>query len=373
MVSTKNKTQTERPWFPELEPFSMIEPKPIDWLWEYMVPKGMVTVIEGWPGVGKSQVALDIMARLSDGDCMPFTGKPTIAGGSILIAPEDPVESVVWPRLQAAAANMARVYHLKGLFQEEKKRRFTLSAGNLEILRTSIQDSPVELVYVDAVMGLLDGADANSDQEVRGILEPLAEFADKTGIAVLIGRHWSKGAVNRAAHEKGIGSIAWSGVARSVLQVGYHPDNKEIRLLCLGKKNLAPDQGALSFRLDPVPVLIGGQSATYTRIEWLEVDKSFDVQRLGTVGTDGKELSEAKAEEWVLAALEANGEMLSRQLDDMATKEGLGTRAVKAAKAKLKDDGKIRYRKNEKGEWKIVPEFPRRPLPTVDDIFPNQP
>ena len=349
----------------------MIQPKAIEWLWEYMIPKGMVTVIEGWPGVGKSQVALDIMARLSEGDCMPFTGKPTGIVKSALLAPEDPVDSVVWPRLQAAAANLGNIYYLKGLIRGEEKKRFTLYPENLEVLREHLAGTDVGLLYVDAVMGLLNGADANSDQEVRGILEPLAAFADQTGMSVLIGRHWSKGAGNRAAHEKGIGSIAWSGVARSVLQVGYHPDNKEIRLLCLGKKNLAPDQGAISFRLEPVPVLVGEKSSIYTRIEWLELDKDFDVQRLGTISEPGKELSEAKAEEWIIDTLAANGEMLSRHLDDMATKAGLGSRSIKSAKAKLKDDGKIRYRKNEKGEWKIVPEFPRRQTPTVDDVFPE--
>lgn len=360
MEVTKRKTQQERPWFPELVPFSTIPPRPINWLWENMIPKGMVTVIEGWPGVGKSQVAIDIMARLSEGDCMPFTGKPSKAGASILVAPEDPVDSVVWPRLKAAVANLGSIHYLKGLTRgnaASDKRRFLLTTTNLELLRHSIQDSPVELVYIDAVMGLLDGADANSDQEVRGILEPLADFADKTGISVLIGRHWSKGAGNRAAHEKGIGSIAWSGVARSVIQVGYNPDDKEVRLLCLGKKNLAPDQGALSFRLEQVPVEIEGKHHTYTRVEWLDYIKDFDVQRLGTVTEENKELSSTKAEMWLTDRLKEVSEIQSGQLKDEAKQKGHGKSAIETALKAMKENGHIRYEKRLANWWTIYTNY----------------
>ena len=360
MQSTKIKTHQERPWFPELVPFSTISPRPINWLWENMIPKGMVTVLEGWPGVGKSQVAIDIMARLSEGDCMPFTGKPANPATSILVAPEDPVDSVVWPRLKAAVANLGNIHYLKGLTRgngPDDKQRFLLTTSNLEILKQCIQNSSVELVYIDAVMGLLDGADANSDQEVRSILEPLAAFADMTGISVLIGRHWAKGAGNRAAHEKGIGSIAWSGVARSVLQVGYNPDDNEVRLLCLGKKNLAPDQGAMSFRLEQVPVEIEGKDHTYTRIEWLELIKDFDVQRLGTVAVENKELSSSKAEAWLTERMKEASEMQSSQLKDEAKEKGHGKSGIETALKAMKKNGHIRYEKRLSNWWTIYTNY----------------
>jgi RecA-family ATPase len=360
MQSTKRKTQQERPWFLELVPFSTISPKPINWLWENMIPRGVVTVIEGWPGVGKSQVAIDIMARLSEGDCMPFTGKPSKTAASILVAPEDPVDSVVWPRLKAAVANLGNIHYLKGLTRgngADDKQRFLLTANNLELLKQSIQDSHVELVYIDAVMGLLNGADANSDTEVRGVLDPLAEFADKTGISVLIGRHWSKGAGNRASHEKGIGSIAWSALSRSVLQVGYNPDDKDVRLLCLGKKNLAPDQGALSFRLEQVPVEIEGKAHTYTRIEWLEMMKDFDVQRLGTVSEENKELSSTKAEVWLTERLKEVSEIQSGQLKDEAKQKGHGKSAIETALKAMKESGHIRYEKRLANWWTIYTNY----------------
>src|SRR5438876_1114835 len=50
---------------------STVEPRPLSWLWRHYVPRGMVSIVAGDGGLGKSTVALDLAARVSTGRPMP--------------------------------------------------------------------------------------------------------------------------------------------------------------------------------------------------------------------------------------------------------------------------------------------------------------
>ena len=44
---------------------------PVDWLWPSWIPRGMLTLLGGAPGVGKSLVALDLARRIIHNDPFP--------------------------------------------------------------------------------------------------------------------------------------------------------------------------------------------------------------------------------------------------------------------------------------------------------------
>jgi putative DNA primase/helicase len=48
-----------------------VEAEPVDWLWAGRIARGKLTLIAGDPGMGKSQIALDIVARISKGARSP--------------------------------------------------------------------------------------------------------------------------------------------------------------------------------------------------------------------------------------------------------------------------------------------------------------
>jgi hypothetical protein len=49
-----------------------IEETPIDWLWRPWIPRGVVSVVDGEPGSGKSALMFDLIARITTGQPMPL-------------------------------------------------------------------------------------------------------------------------------------------------------------------------------------------------------------------------------------------------------------------------------------------------------------
>src|SRR5579863_10600519 len=55
----------------------------VQWLWPGRIPRGMVTLVEGAEGAGKSFVALDVAARVSRGLGWPgLPGSPGLPGAA---------------------------------------------------------------------------------------------------------------------------------------------------------------------------------------------------------------------------------------------------------------------------------------------------
>ncbi len=48
-----------------------VQIRPIDWLWEPWLAQGVVAVIDGDPGVGKSSLTMDLVARITTGQPFP--------------------------------------------------------------------------------------------------------------------------------------------------------------------------------------------------------------------------------------------------------------------------------------------------------------
>ncbi len=133
-----------------------IEPEKIDWLWDGRLARGKHTCIAGEPGVGKSQLSTAIVAAVTTlGD---------------------------WP-----CRNLL-----------ERKIR---------------EIGDVALVVVDPVSSYLGKTDSHKNSEVRGVLEPLSEMADRTGVAILSVTHLTKPSGNgssKALH-RFLGRIAFTG------------------------------------------------------------------------------------------------------------------------------------------------------------------
>ena len=94
---------------------SDVKIRPIDWLWDGYLPRGMLTLLAGLPGCGKSTLSLAFAATVTSAGRWP-DGTPMRTLGSVLIwSSEDAADTVLTPRLMACGADLSRVQDRKSV------------------------------------------------------------------------------------------------------------------------------------------------------------------------------------------------------------------------------------------------------------------
>ena len=122
------------------------------------------------------------------------------------------------------------------------RRTFNLQTDIEKLERKITEIGDVALVVIDPVSSYLGKTDSHKNSEVRGVLEPLAEMADRTRVAVLSITHFNKpGSANtvKALHRI-IGSVAFSAAPRVAFAVIEDAENPGRYLVLHAKNNLAP-------------------------------------------------------------------------------------------------------------------------------------
>jgi archaellum biogenesis ATPase FlaH len=185
-----------------------LEPKRVEWLWDGWIPKGMVSMLVGDPGEGKSQLSCFIAAGVT-------TGAEGFAQGSVLmLASEDSLEHMVVPRLIAAGADQDRV------ILAPDGRMLTVP-DDLNDIREAIVHGGVSLVIVDTIDAHFSGSvDSHNNKSVRRAIHPMKLLADETGVAFLTVHHMNKSVTETKAMYRTGGSIAYQGVVRSSMLLG---------------------------------------------------------------------------------------------------------------------------------------------------------
>jgi hypothetical protein len=141
------------------------------------------------------------------------------------------------------------------------ERPFSL-ALDLEVLEKAITKTKAILVVLDPLMAILGRSiDSSRDQDVREVLNPLAQVAERAGCAILIIRHLNKGSSDNILY-RGAGSIGIIGVARTGLLVAHDPDDEQKRVFATIKNNLSKFASNLTYQ-----VVENERGAPY--IQWL--------------------------------------------------------------------------------------------------------
>lgn len=312
---------------PVMVRMSDITPREVDWLWEGRIPRGRLSILAGRPGEGKSMLSMDIAARVTTGRAWP-DGRPCAVGSVILVSGEDDAHDTIRPRLDAHGADAARVHLLRSKLRVrqdgmESEQLFTLKdVKTLEVALGRVTDPA--LVIVDPIGSFIGGGvDANRDNEVRGVLAPLADLARRTGAAFLLVAHQRKG---EAAHADDLvlGSRAFTGVARSVMHLLPDPDDDSRRLLLPGKMNLARSAAGLAFTIVGSP----------PRIEW-EPDpipmNADDVLAARTQREHTRRTKREEATEWLRDFL-SRGPVPAQEVIAESKSAGLSVRTLERAK-----------------------------------------
>ncbi|MDP2914911.1 MAG: AAA family ATPase [Candidatus Aminicenantes bacterium] len=226
------------------KPLSAVEPQAISELWTGRILFGMLNLLAGPPGGGKSVLTIAIAAIKSRDLGLPDSKEIITGCDSLFLCAEDPIAQAVRPRAEANGADLNRIFCIEA---ED------LDAGEIfGRLRQALAANPrIKFVVVDPLNAFLkSGTDYFRDPDVRrALLRPLAALAEETGAAVLGICHLNKrtdesGALNRIG-----GSVAYGAAARSVLALGLDPDNPERRLMAPVKYNYSKMPGTIAFTI----------------------------------------------------------------------------------------------------------------------------
>ena len=241
----------------------------ICWLWPGFLPAGMLTILGGAPGCGKTTIALSLAATVTRGGTWPDGTRYTQPGDVLVWSGEDP-SSVSAARLKASGADMTRVYFIDGISGSEGE---AFDPGrDMPLLEVRAEALPApRLLILDPIVSAVAG-DSHKGAEVRRSLQPVVALGQRLGCAVLGITHFSKGTGGRDPVERVTGSIAFAALARLVLVAAKDKpqpgeDAEPRRVLVRAKSNIGPDTGGFAYRLERVEVApeVEGQ-----RVQWLE-------------------------------------------------------------------------------------------------------
>ncbi|MBI4502915.1 MAG: bifunctional DNA primase/polymerase [Gemmatimonadetes bacterium] len=208
--------------------FADIEPEVVRWLWPKVIPYGKLTLLIGDPGQGKSFLTVDLAARVSVGGTLP-DGSTVDAADVLLVFCEDGAGDTVKPRLKAAGADERRVHEVT-VTGRDGAPRLLVVPDDLPPLQVVIEKTGARLVVLDPISAFLgEKVDSWKDDQVRRALVPISHLAEATGAAIVAILHLNKKSSANAVH-RAMGSVAFTGVARSVFMAGPHPEDKELEL-----------------------------------------------------------------------------------------------------------------------------------------------
>ncbi|MBV8781097.1 MAG: AAA family ATPase [Phycisphaerae bacterium] len=325
-----------------------VEPREIQWLWPGRVPLGRITLLVGRPGEGKSFLTTDMTSRITTGTPWP-DGSDCPSGSVILISGEDDPADTIRPRLDAHHADVRRVHLLsmvRRIGEDGDARETMFTLADVVALEAALQKLPdCRLIVVDPIGSYLGGStDAHRDNEVRGVLAPVAKLAEKYGPAVLIVAHRRKsGGTN--ADDMALGSRAFTGIARAVWHLCRKSDaddseaitgeKSSVRLLLPGKNNLAPEGDGLA-------LTIGGQPPS---IRWqrepvrMTADDALAIENAGGSVDESRPgpapIKRDAAAEWLAAELADLQEHPVATLREAAKAAGLSWRTVERVRDQL--------------------------------------
>lgn len=196
----------------------------VKWLLNPWFPMGMVSLIAGRGGVGKSSLLAYLVARAGDAALLPgFEENPKI---------------MVKPRLVANYAEMKRVRFLNG-------REYRLPTDKTRIA-SLLRKWQVRLLTVDPVHSYMEsGKSRNDGADVRAYLEAFAWIASEVGCAVVGVMHPGKDKMNILP-----GSIEWRNVPRSVVELLSDGGNPPRIMIRTEKYSLGKFPKPVEYRLE---------------------------------------------------------------------------------------------------------------------------
>ena len=292
-----------------------IQSEEIKWLWYPYIPYGKLTIVQGDPGEGKTTFALNLAAKLPLGKNFENDNESENREPISVIyqTAEDGLADTVKPRLEAAGADCSKI-----LVIDESEKSLSMKEDRIE---QTLEQTHAKLLILDPIQAYLgDNVDMNRANETRNVTKKIAALAERTGCAIILIGHMNKGGGQKAAY-RGIGSIDFFAIARSVLLVARVPGQPEIRAVAQIKNNLAQEGNTVAFQMAD------------GKFEWLgEYEISID-ELLGGYSSESKS---QQAVELIKSILSSQNNVPANEIILKGKQLGISKRTLDNAKHELR-------------------------------------
>jgi putative DNA primase/helicase len=304
--------------------------EPVRWLWQHFLPRGMLTILGGAAGCGKTTLALAISATITRGGSWP-NGTRCESGDVVIWSGEDD-QSVLASRLAACGADMSRVRFVAGDDDGFDPGR------DMAMLEAAMSElAAPRLLILDPIVSAVTG-DGHKSNEVRRSLQPVVSLAQRTGCGVLGITHFTKGTIGRDPIERITGSLAYAALARVVLVAAKcrAEDGEEARRVFLrAKSNIGPDDGGLEYQLKRVEVAphVEGQRVVWgASIEGAARDVLNDAENEVDDEADAPTTRDADD---ALRRVLGRGPLSKREAESAMRAEGFTNKQIRCARERI--------------------------------------
>jgi hypothetical protein len=326
-------------------PLSLVEAQPPAYLWRPWIPLGEVTLIGGDPEAGKTSLFMDVAAHASRGRSMP---------GPQGCGPNEAVNSLIFENEESRASLNRKA----GSAGADAERIFivdpstALEEGELQLpqhipeIREQIEARDARLVVFSPVNDFIP-AGITSDRAARSVVGSLTRLARDTGAAIVLVGHLTKGGASNPIHRIA-GSRLWAQRARSVLLVGWHPDDllDNQRVLAHAKSSEVTKAASLQFGF-----LTRGNAPS---IEWGGTTR-YGANDLVRASGGGRDPQHREAVRFLYDQLRS-GPVLVRDLQAAAIGNGIAWRTVARAKQSLGVTARHSPEFGGPWQWEVSPD-----------------
>lgn len=261
----------------------------VHWLWKKWIPIGLLTLLVGEPGGGKSMIAIDFVKTVTNGGSFPMTEVKRNEGNAAWVETESS-QQLINDRTQSMSVNRDRIY-LPSFGGDMLGQPDLMDEIDKQRLVNLIQDIKPQLVVIDSLGGAHTRGE-NKIEEVRPMLDFLAKTARDNDVAILAIHHLRKRANGEdiaVSLDRVRGSSAFSAFARSIIALDKS---------AAGDLTLKVLKSNVSAIPDPVSLSITFQGEHPTGICYKDYK-----------APDPKRTKKEKCSDWVFSELKQNGKM----------------------------------------------------------------
>jgi hypothetical protein len=293
--------------------------------------------VAGDGATGKTSATLDMACRTTGGGAWPDGGRAPSCD-VILISSEDSLRMKVRPFVDAHGGDPHRIQILKSTQLSPDgtgERDFDLE-NDIKALERAIVETGARVVFISPLSAYLGKKDSYKDAEIRGILRPLSDLADRHRVALVAILHVTKDSDRQFIHRI-LGSVAFSNQARLVLGCGIDPraHGQSNFIMASVKNSVGAKPPTLAYRIETrIQRYDDGRAIEVGGLTWDKDPVEGDVNQLLNPKRPMPRHERDEATAFLLETLK-DGPVAFKDIERAAQQRGIADRTLKRAKGEL--------------------------------------